>query len=206
MVTLDVSRGSHCEAVHPNATPRVHPPKKESQIKKLVPIVSWIGFLASMVSEYGLDWDFPLTPSLWLVIAACAVIGATAHAAIGSRIRANGKRESGTYLSGDVSPLCDSASSISDRSPSLHQDDCSVTGVGHDPMRSSAVIVTASAAILAVISLSPPVTRGPPWRDSQIARTPSHSARLFCTAPLPSEIHFPRTSWPTIMSRTGEPA
>ena len=206
LMTFGASRGSHRKAVHQHATLPLHPLKEKYHIKKLFSVVSWIGFLASTVSEFGFDMDFPLTPSLWLVIAACAVIGATAHAAIGSRIHANGKRKTGTYLSGDVSSLCDSASSISDRSPSIYQNSFSVNGGHGGQMSSNRRIITASDVIPAVIFLSPAVTRGPPWHDSQIARTPSHSARLFCTAPLPSVIHFPKTNRPTIKSRTGEPA
>jgi hypothetical protein len=38
----------------------------------------------SAVSEYGFEIDFPLTPTLWLVIAICAVVGATARAGLGN--------------------------------------------------------------------------------------------------------------------------
>jgi len=216
LVTLKlVQNGSHRRAVYPDATPRVHRPQEEYQIKKLLPVVSWIGFLASAISEYGFDIDFPLTPALWLMIAICAVVMATAHAAIGSRIHGIGKRETVSHLPGDVPSLSDAARTIStgsksswtsDRCLSIFQDSCRVADHGDIRVNSRGVIVTASDAIPAVIFLSPAVTRGPPWCDSQVTRTPGCSARLFCTAPLPSEIHFPRTSWPTIMSRTGEPA
>ncbi len=51
---------------------------------KLIAVASWAVFLVSAGLEYGLEIDFPLMPPVWLVIAVCALIGATAHASISS--------------------------------------------------------------------------------------------------------------------------
>jgi len=114
---------------------------------KLIALASGAGLLASTVSGLGFDVDFPLTPSLWLVIAICAMVMATAHAAIGNRIHSIVNRETGTCLSGAAPSLSDSASSISDRSPSICQDKFDIHHCSHDPMRSRGVIVTPSDAI-----------------------------------------------------------
>ena len=196
---FNVSHGSHRNAVRHNATLFPCPPREKYQIKKFVSIVPWFVFLVSAVSEYGFDLDFPLTPPVWLVIAVCAVVMATAHVAIGSRIHGIGKREIGTHLSGDVPSLSGSASSVSagnksprirDRSPSICQDNFDGSDGCHDLMRASGVVVTGSDAIPAVIFLSPAVTRGPPWSESQVDRTPGRSAQQFSVAPIPSETHL----------------
>lgn len=140
------------------------------------------------------------------MIAVCAVMMATAHAAIGSRVHGFGKWETGTYLSGAVPSLSDSANSISDRSPSLYQDDFSVTGGGHEWMSSSGVIVTASDAIPAIIFLNPAATRGPPGSDNQIDRPLGRPAQQPSTALPPFEIHFSSRNSLTIKTSTGEPA
>jgi len=49
---------------------------------KLLAWISWITFLASAVAEWGLELDFPLTPSLWLAISAITFFATTTHAAL----------------------------------------------------------------------------------------------------------------------------
>src|SRR2546426_987286 len=45
-------------------------------------LISWVGFLVSAVAEWGLEIDFPLTPALWLAMAAVAFFSTTTHAAL----------------------------------------------------------------------------------------------------------------------------
>jgi len=61
------SRGSHRRAVRSHAT---------GFSFSLNPLTWASGgvFLISAISEYGFDIDFPLTPTLWLAIAVCAVL------------------------------------------------------------------------------------------------------------------------------------
>src|SRR5450432_1267610 len=98
---------------------------------KLLALASWIGLLISTVSEYGFGEDFPLTPPLWLMIAAGALLFAAAHTAIGRRSHGIGKQETMAYRPGDTPSLSDSArfidsshksSRISDRSQRISQD------------------------------------------------------------------------------------
>ncbi len=50
--------------------------------RKVFALASWAGFLVSVVSEWGLDIDLPLTPALWLMIAAFTFFATSAHAAL----------------------------------------------------------------------------------------------------------------------------
>lgn len=49
---------------------------------KLFAWTSWIPFLVSAVAEWGLDIDLPLTPALWLVMAAAVFFATNAPAAL----------------------------------------------------------------------------------------------------------------------------
>ncbi len=201
---FDVSGGSHRTAIHQSAALPLHLPKEKYQFKKLVSVVSWIGFLVSAVSEYGFDVDFPLTPPVWLAIAVCAVVMAAAHAGIGSRVHGIGKRETVTYLSSDVPSPSDSASFISNGNagrPTTPVGDCRATApvaISLDGRISASralalqflVCVAASDTIPSLIFLSPAVTRGPPSSDNQIDRTLGRPARPGYSAPLSSEIHL----------------
>ncbi len=198
-MTFNAIRGSSRRAIHQNAGLPLHPPKEKYQLKKLVSVVSWIGFLASAVSEYGFDADFPLTPAFWLAIAFCVMFASIAPAVIGRRIHGIGKQETGTYLSGDVPSPSDSASlvstchkspRISDRFPSICQDNFRLTGRYCGQMSSGGGIVTVSEAIPAAIFLSPAATREPPWSDNQIGGTLGRPARCFFTTPLPSDTNL----------------
>jgi hypothetical protein len=203
-VTLkNVQRGSHRKAVHHNATLFPCPRREKNQIKNLVSVVSWIGFLASAVSEYGLDVDFPLSPALWLAIAFCVMFATVGHAVVSDQIHGIGKRETGTYLSGAVPSLSDSVSfinpghkspRISDRCRGICQDSCRVTGDGAIRMNLGDASITASDAMPAAIFMSPATTRGPPWASEQstylFGGTLGRPARHFYTAPLPSETHL----------------
>src|SRR5207244_2069208 len=139
----------------------------------------WAAFLASAVSEWGFDFDFPLTPSLWLAVAAFLVFVTTAHAAIPSRIRNIRERETGTYLSVAVPTLSDSASSISNTDAGRPTAPVAI-GPESKIWASRAlapqflVCVTASDAIPVVIFLSPADNRGPPGGDDQIDHTLGH--------------------------------
>jgi hypothetical protein len=213
ILAFNVSRGSRRKAVPHNAALSPCPPKEKHQIKKLIPVVSWIGFLASAVSEYGLGIDFPLTPPVWLMIAVCAVMMATAHAAIGNRIHSLGKRETGTYLSSHVL-LKMAPAAVS--GPTRHADFWAfVVGRAcppaagkrsHGDPRLGDVIVTASNAIPAIIFLNPAATRGPPGSDNQIDRPLGRPAQQPSTALPPFEIHFSSRNSLTIKTSTGEPA
>lgn len=66
---------------------------------------SWIAFLVSAISEYGLDYDFPLTPPLWLAIAVCAMLPTAVHAGVWGRTCANGDRLLRIHRSADLSEL-----------------------------------------------------------------------------------------------------
>ena len=164
---------------------------------KLLALASWTGLLISTISEYGFGEDFPLTPLLWLMIAAGALLFAAAHTAIGSRIDNLGKRGTGIYVSGNVPPRSDVAisisdghtsSQISDRSQRISQDKGNGAGGSRSQTDSGVVIVTAGEAIPVIIFLGPAATRGPPRSDNQILRMLGRPARHFCAAPPPSEI------------------
>jgi hypothetical protein len=165
------SRGSHRKAFHHDASLFPCQSTKKYQVKKLASLLSWIGFLASAVSEYGFDVDFPLTPTFWLAIAFCVMFASIGHAAVGHRIHGVGKREIGTNLSGDAPSLSHFAGSqcvgnkslrTSDRSPNLYQPDLTITGGYLGQMSAGGVLVTPSDAAPAVTFLCPVATRGPP--------------------------------------------
>jgi hypothetical protein len=177
---------------------------------KLIAAASWIGLLISAVSEYAFDADFPLTPSLWLVIAICSVVVGTAHAAIGSRIHDTGKRETVAYRPGDASSLAASAGFISNEE--------TFTG-NHASLRLGALAIgratlrrghrrvpPAEASIEPLIFLNPATTRGPPWSDNQIDRTLGRPARHLSTAPLPFALHLSGSSPLNINETVGEPS
>ena len=65
-LTFNTSHGSHRKAVHPDAALPLHPPTEICQIKKLVSVVPWIGFVVSAVSEYGFDLDSRVVKKLVL--------------------------------------------------------------------------------------------------------------------------------------------
>jgi len=65
---------------------------------KILAWISWVIFLTSATAEYGLDIDFPLTPPVWLAIAAI-VFFATAMQVRLSKPSHPGCGHSGTSLS-----------------------------------------------------------------------------------------------------------
>ncbi len=83
-------------------------------MKKLASVVSWIGFLASAVSEHGFDVDFPLTlarrslgvggPSLWVAIAFCVMLATGARAADNSWTDGSSKWETPGNWSLNLAP------------------------------------------------------------------------------------------------------
>ena len=198
-MTFHVSGGSHRRAVHPNVMARVCLPRMGHRFEKLFRVFSCVGFLASAVSEYGFDVDFPLTPHVWLVIAICAVVVATAHAALPKASGLTGilsQSESASFLS-NVNP----------GGPTAPVRDCRATApvaIGPEATISASgalalqilVCVTASDGIPAIVFLSPAATRGPPWSNNRIDPALceqraglGRSARHCYTASLPSEIH-----------------
>lgn len=191
-----VHRGSHRWAVHPTLFPCL-PKGKYQVIKKLLPVVSWIGFFASAVSEYGLDIDFPLTPAFWLAIVCCMMFAPVGHAALTSRIHGGRKRETATYFSGGLPSLSDSANLINtgpksprtnERSSSFIQGAFSLTGSYRCQMTSGGVTGAVRSAIPVAIFLSPTVTRGPPLSNSQIEDPPDRLARQFFTPRFPPRL------------------
>ena len=68
---------------------------------KLLATASWIGLLISVTSEYGLGEDFPLTPAVWLAIAVCALVLATAQPALNRRFQGNNVWTASRQPSGD---------------------------------------------------------------------------------------------------------
>jgi hypothetical protein len=166
--------------------------------RKLVALVSWIGFLASAVSEYICEVDFPFTPMLWLVIGICVAVIATAHPAISGRTH-GGKSDTGIRWIVGAPSLPDSASTRSGNTvPRVDDDDRSPCDYNlRAPNRyrahsgTTAGIVMVSDTIPAVVFLSTASTRGPPWRDNHIDATPGRPAQHVCPAAHPSEIHLP---------------
>jgi len=202
-MTFEGSCRSHQRAgSYPDATPRVHPPKAGYQVKKLLPVVSWIGFLASAVSEYGFDLDFPLTPALWLVIAVCTLVMATAHDAIRSQVRTHGDDHASHYNLATAIARSDfigpnmSAQFLVQLRPGrawfdgLAQDMCRDTGgvAGKQPpqMDLEDTIITTTTAVLPAILLNPADIRGPPSSESQIDVASGRPARQLSTIPRPS--------------------
>lgn len=82
---------------------------------KLFAWVSWIPFLVSAAAEWGFDFDLPLTPALWLVVAAVVFFATNAPAALTTnRWQANdGKWEIGANWDQGVPTLSDSINLIS---------------------------------------------------------------------------------------------
>ncbi len=187
--------------------------------KKLLVLVGWAGFLAAAIAEYGFDLDFPLTPPVWLAIVLCAVLIATAHTTISSRIYGSAEWETGAGLisNGDKftdnrvsprisNPSADHRPSVNSRSRNIFPNDFSVTGNGHVRMSLSGVIVTASGVMPAIIFLNPTTIRGPPSGDNQIADTLDRPARHFCTAPPLFATLFPSSSSFDLNPTKGESA
>lgn len=60
----------------------------------------WFVFVVSAISEYGFDIDFPLTPSLWMAVALCAVVLARVKPAAGSSSCVDGNQLTSVCCSG----------------------------------------------------------------------------------------------------------
>jgi hypothetical protein len=176
-MTFNVSRGSHRQAVHQNATLFLYPSKEKYQIKKFVPVIPWIVFLVSAISEWGLDIDFPLTPPAWLLIAVCAVMVAAAHATIRGRSRDANQPAAGSYSFIHSSSLTDAVR------PNSIAGNCRATApvaICHNVNISASealalpiLVYRTGGDVPALTILSPATTRGPPGSVSNFLSVPT---------------------------------
>jgi hypothetical protein len=218
-LTFNASRGSHSKAVHYNATLSPWPPKERYQVEKLVSVVSWIGVLASAVSEYGFDVDFSLAPSLWFAVAVFAFVAAAHNVSYGTAARSPvgvRARQPDWNCRAGTPTLCLSTSwvpAVRVSNSSVHGHPISENSVVprvslRAPVRGAATVsatVTDSDTVPAVSFLSPAATRVPLWSDDQIAGTLGRQARHVYTTSHPSEARLPNTRPSTmiaIMSRS----
>ena len=181
---------------------------------KLLTLSPWAGFLVSAISEYGFDVDFPLTPPLWLLIAICVVVGATAHAI---SLDSNASSQPANPLAVRVflpdsglrltAPTVQRRAWANGRLRNICKTDFSVYDHGLSPVTLSNVIIGADA-VLAVIFLGRASIRGPPWGGVQCPglfdRTPRRPARPFCAALHPSVSRLSSTAPSSIVARLSQ--
>jgi len=105
-----------------------------------------VGFCASAVLEYGFDFDFPLTPSLWLVIAAATFLATTTRATLqtnGWIASGSGKWEASINWSAGTPAITDAVDIVSGGStlPSTAIIDATTSGSFPGSMTISNLIV-----------------------------------------------------------------
>jgi hypothetical protein len=144
----------------------------------------------SAVSEYGFDFDFPLTPPVWLVIAIGVVVMATTHNVIGSRIHSRDKCETGNHRLVNAALLSESirptsmAGNCRAIAPFAVRPDGKISASEALARPAYYACLVAGDDIAATLLLGPATNRGPPGvRDSNPSvPTPPHCAALRTSA------------------------
>jgi hypothetical protein len=146
--------------------------------KMVVALVSWTGFLMSLISEYGCDVDFPLTPAVWLIMGICAVLFATQPGVGGRTFSGKSRPQAYSFLDGSTLLGCEKPHAIGaipprfgDDDGNIYEGDLRVADRCCGGMSSDASVGTATQEIPALIFLSPDFARGPPAKEEQIDNT-----------------------------------
>jgi hypothetical protein len=183
---------------------------------KLPLAASWATFLASLLSEYvfDFDFDFPLTPACWLVIALCATV--LAAVLVGNGYRPNHCRATAPVavlinpMTAGGAPALQS-NRINRCAEVCHQSCKAAAPVAvvsdkiltNEPHPTIFALLATSAAIPVIMFLLPATSRGPPFFTGQKPRLPSRPAAhtyftpLFSNQPVGRAPRLPNSSLET---------